>query len=128
MITAPYGEWDSPIAAADVASGEVSLSFPRLVPVAGGAPEVWWTEGRPTESGRQAVVRRTADGSIHDVLPMPWSARTRVHEYGGASWLVTAAGLVFAQFADAADPRAGRAGRVALRRPARGRAGRVVRA
>ena len=50
--------------------------------------EVWWTELRPTEGGRQAVRRLGADGQPVDVLPAPWNARTRVHEYGGASWTV----------------------------------------
>ena len=76
-----YGAWSSPICAAAVADG-VRLAFPQLVPVDGGASEVWWTEGRPAESGRQVVVRRSADGMVHDVLPAPWNARTRVHEYG----------------------------------------------
>ena len=98
-MTTSYGAWSSPIRAADVADG-VSLAFPQLVPVDGGAPEVWWTEGRPAESGRQVVVRRTADGMVHDVLPAPWNARTRVHEYGGLSWLVVGGTLVFCEFSD----------------------------
>jgi len=98
-VTTSYGAWSSPIRAADVADG-VSLAFPQLVPVDGGAPEVWWTEGRPAESGRQVVVRRTADGMVHDVLPAPWNARTRVHEYGGLSWLVVGGTLVFCEFSD----------------------------
>jgi dipeptidyl aminopeptidase/acylaminoacyl peptidase len=97
---APYGEWVSPISAADVASGGVSLAFPRLVRTDGVRPEVWWTEGRPTEGGRQVVVRQDAAGVITDVLPAPWNARTRVHEYGGASWLPIPAGLVFCEFTD----------------------------
>jgi dipeptidyl aminopeptidase/acylaminoacyl peptidase len=97
---APYGEWVSPISAADVASGGVSLTFPRLVASGDVRPEVWWTEGRPTEGGRQAVVRRDSAGVITDVLPAPWNARTRVHEYGGASWLPIPAGLVFCEFTD----------------------------
>jgi dipeptidyl aminopeptidase/acylaminoacyl peptidase len=101
MVTsiAPYGEWISPISAADVATGGVSLSYPQLVRSDGGDLEVWWSEGRPTEGGRLAIVRRTADGTA-DVLPAPWNARTRVHEYGGVSWLVIAAGLVFCEFID----------------------------
>ena len=61
---------------------------------------MWWSEGRPTEGGRQVVVRRGPDGAIADVLPAPWNARTRVHEYGGVSWLPTPAGLVFCEFTD----------------------------
>ena len=35
------------------------------------------------------------------MLPEPWNARTRVHEYGGGSWTVTGAGAaVFAEYAD----------------------------
>jgi dipeptidyl aminopeptidase/acylaminoacyl peptidase len=99
-VSTPYGAWPSPISAADVAGG-VRPAFPQLVPTTDGAPpEVWWTEGRAAQSGRQVVVRRDADGHQHDVLPAPWNARTRVHEYGGLSWLVVGGALVFCNFAD----------------------------
>ena len=67
--------------------------------------EVWWSETRPHEDGRSAVVRRAADGTTEDLLPAPWNARTRVHEYGGRAWLPVprpgaATALVFASFAD----------------------------
>jgi dipeptidyl aminopeptidase/acylaminoacyl peptidase len=78
----PFGEWPSPIAAADVARGRLRLSFPT---VTGG--EVWWQEGRPEEAGRVTVVHRSAGGKLTDLLPAPWNARTRVHEYGGLSYL-----------------------------------------
>src|SRR5215210_2173422 len=80
--TLPYGEWPSPIGAADVAESGVSLGFVDAI-----GDEVWWAETRPAENGRATVVRRTADGSVQDVLPAPWQARTRVHEYGGKAWL-----------------------------------------
>jgi dipeptidyl aminopeptidase/acylaminoacyl peptidase len=99
---APYGTWKSPISAADVAAAQAKLSYPDMV-----ADEVWWQESRPTESGRVAVAARGADGQTREVLPAPWNARTRVHEYGGKAYLpvpVSAPGggfgLVFANFAD----------------------------
>ncbi len=96
MQTAPYGSWASPISAADLAG--------TFHPVAGGrhvGGQLWWTELRPAEGGRQSVRRFGADGKPEDVLPPPWNARTRVHEYGGASWAATADGtLVFAEFSD----------------------------
>jgi dipeptidyl aminopeptidase/acylaminoacyl peptidase len=103
---APYGTWESPISAADVAAAQVRLSFPDMV-----GDEVWWQEGRPAEGGRITIAARGADGEVRDLLPAPWSARTRVHEYGGKSYLpvptvptVPASGggfrLVFANFAD----------------------------
>jgi dipeptidyl aminopeptidase/acylaminoacyl peptidase len=92
---APYGSWRSPISAADlVTSGH---------PVEGGAfvgEDIWWSELRPSEGGRYAI-RRMEGGQPVDVLPAPWNARTRVHEYGGGAWTATADGaLIFAEFAD----------------------------
>jgi acetyl esterase/lipase len=100
--TLPYGEWPSPIEAADVARAELLPNFPTVV-----GDELWWGEMRPTEDGRYAVVHRRADGGIEDVLPPPWSARTRVHEYGGKAWLAVPAtepsgetALVFVEWTD----------------------------
>jgi len=107
----PFGEWPSPIAAADVARGRLRLSFPTVI-----SGEVWWQEGRPEEAGRVTVVHRSAGGKLTDLLPAPWNARTRVHEYGGLSYLPVPRGsvrpaadggrtprghaIVFANFAD----------------------------
>jgi len=95
--THTYGEWPSPIDGADVARKQVGLAFP-VIDAAG----VWWQESRPEEGGRVAVVRQGPDGTgtKRDLLPMPWNARTRVHEYGGRSYLPLPDGFVFADFAD----------------------------
>ncbi len=78
----PFGAWPSPIAAADVARGRLRIAYPTVI---GG--EVWWQEGRPEEGGRVTVMHRAAGGKVADLLPGPWNARTRVHEYGGLSYL-----------------------------------------
>jgi dipeptidyl aminopeptidase/acylaminoacyl peptidase len=58
---------------------------------------VYWSEGRPTEGGRSVVVCEGADGAHRDLVPPGFSARTRVHEYGGGAWLVLEdAAVVFA--------------------------------
>jgi dipeptidyl aminopeptidase/acylaminoacyl peptidase len=101
--TAAYGTWKSPISAADVARGAVGVSYPSI---AGG--EVWWQERRPSEGGRTAIMASAgASGEPRELLPAPWNARNRVHEYGGKSYLpvpsLSLAGgfdLVFANFAD----------------------------
>jgi dipeptidyl aminopeptidase/acylaminoacyl peptidase len=90
-----YGEWPSPIDGADVARKQVGLAFP-VIDAAG----VWWQETRPEEGGRLAIMRQGPDGIKHDLLPMPWNARTRVHEYGGKSYLPLPDGFVFANFGD----------------------------
>jgi dipeptidyl aminopeptidase/acylaminoacyl peptidase len=78
----PFGAWPSPIDAADVGRGRLRIAFPTVI---GG--DVWWQEGRPEEAGRVTVVHRAAGGKLADLLPAPWNARTRVHEYGGLSYL-----------------------------------------
>jgi len=103
----PYGAWPSPITAADVAQGQLHISYPLVT-----GDDVWWQESRPGEGGRVTVVRCDAAGNQRDVLPAPWNARSRVHEYGGRSYLpVPAPGgagqaatgafaVVFANYAD----------------------------
>ncbi len=78
----PYGAWPSPISAADVAKGQVTVSFPLVR-----GTDVWWQEGRPEEGGRVTVMHCGATGNRRALLPSPWNARTRVHEYGGRSYL-----------------------------------------
>ncbi len=78
----PYGAWPSPITAAQVAAGRTAVAHPL---VAGGA--VWWQQDLPDEGGRTTIMRCGAGGQARMVLPAPWSARTRVHEYGGCSYL-----------------------------------------
>ena len=91
MITAPYGSWPSPISASDVARSGISLGFALAF-----EGSVWWQEGRPAEGGRTTIVR---DGE--ELLPAPWNARTRVHEYGGRSYLpLPGGGFVFSNFED----------------------------
>ncbi|HEY8473940.1 MAG TPA: prolyl oligopeptidase family serine peptidase [Natronosporangium sp.] len=97
--TTPYGEWVSPISAADLTAATRRLGFPALV-----GEEIWWTEDRPDQAGRTTVLARRADGRIEELLPAPWGARSRVHEYGGRSVLAlpgpAGPALVFANFDD----------------------------
>ena len=95
MTTAPYGSWKSPITAELVVAGSVGLEQIVL-----DGDDLYWIEGRPAEAGRCVIVRRTPDGRRADAIPQPFNARTRVHEYGGASYTVDAGVLVFYHFAD----------------------------
>jgi dienelactone hydrolase len=100
---APYGTWESPISAADVARGAMAVAFPSIA-----GDEVWWQESRSAEGGRVTIMASAgADDDPRELLPAPWYARNRVHEYGGRSYLpvpsATEPGgfdLVFANFAD----------------------------
>jgi len=57
-------------------------------------------ERRPGEDGRNVIVRRMVDGSMEDVMPQPFNARTRVHEYGGGDFAVHNDTVYFSNFAD----------------------------
>ncbi|WP_131737564.1 dipeptidyl-peptidase 5 [Actinomadura roseirufa] len=96
--TLPYGSWPSPISAADVARARLRLSFPTVA-----GDDVWWQESRPEEGGRTTVVHLKG-GRRTELLAAPWDARTRVHEYGGRSYLQirTGAGtsIVFSNYED----------------------------
>lgn len=89
--TSRCGSWPSPISADLVAAGGV-----RIEAVAVSGDDVWWQETRPVEQGRSVLV----SASTGDRLPAPWSARSRVHEYGGGSWWI---GREHAYFVEARD-------------------------
>jgi dipeptidyl aminopeptidase/acylaminoacyl peptidase len=61
---------------------------------------LYWTETRPGERGRSVIVAMGADGEAVDLLPAPYSARARVHEYGGGAFLVNGKTVFFTNFAD----------------------------
>jgi len=93
--TAPYGSWKSPIQARQIAEGTVRFDETRLE---GG--HTYWTELRPTESGRCVIVRCHRDGTLVDMTPSGFNARTRVHEYGGGSYLTCGEKVMFVNFDD----------------------------
>ncbi|HEX9031375.1 MAG TPA: prolyl oligopeptidase family serine peptidase [Streptosporangiaceae bacterium] len=78
----PYGEWPSPITAAQVAGSRLRVAFPTVI-----GESTWWQEDRPDEGGRTTVMRSDSGGEPVPLLPAPWAARTRVHEYGGIAYL-----------------------------------------
>lgn len=92
---APYGSWKSPITADLIVAGTIGLGQIAL-----DGEDVYWIEGRPSEGGRNVIVRRTPDGKVTDITPSPFNARTRVHEYGGGAYTVKDGTIYFSNFAD----------------------------
>ncbi|XP_073020320.1 LOW QUALITY PROTEIN: acylamino-acid-releasing enzyme [Primulina eburnea] len=98
IFTAPYGSWKSPITA-DVVSGsnkrlggfEVD-SLGRLV----------WLESRPTESGRDVLVRQAEieGDKPTDITPPDFAVRTVAQEYGGGAFRISGDILVFSNYKD----------------------------
>jgi dipeptidyl aminopeptidase/acylaminoacyl peptidase len=62
--------------------------------------DAYWVEGRPTEGGRNVLVRRRPDGAVVDVSPPGFNVRTRVHEYGGGAYVVSAGEVFLSNFSD----------------------------
>ena len=81
--SAPYGSWKSPITAGMIVGSTVGLG-----PVVCDGGDIYWTESRTSEGGRNVICRWSgADGAV-DVIPAGFNVRTRVHEYGGGAYTV----------------------------------------
>lgn len=90
-----------------VVDAGVGVGAPQLA-----AGHVWWSESRPHEGGRVQLVQRPVvtdlaappsdaiDGGPRDVLPDSFSARSRLHEYGGGAWWATNTAVVFTEATD----------------------------
>ena len=83
VVSAPFGTWASPITA-DLIVGE-SI---RLGQIGVLGDDIFWSEGRPQEQGRNVLVWRDAGGRMEDLTPAPLNVRSRVHEYGGGAFTV----------------------------------------
>jgi dipeptidyl aminopeptidase/acylaminoacyl peptidase len=92
---APYGSWVSPITTELITQRGMSLGQVAL-----DGAEIYWIEQRPSEGGRNVVVRRTKEGAIADVTPATFNARTRVHEYGGGAFAVADDVIYFSNYVD----------------------------
>ncbi len=100
--TASYGSWSSPITSDLIVASTIGLSGILL-----DGTDVYWLESRPQENGRSVIVRRPAGSSSADVTPpvagageATFNVRTRVHEYGGGSYLVSNGVVYFCNDAD----------------------------
>ncbi|QQS45336.1 MAG: S9 family peptidase [Acidobacteriota bacterium] len=110
---AGYGSWKSPITSDLIVSGSIGLGQPVF---SGG--DILWLESRPVEKGRNVLIRQTAAGSRGDLTPLPFNVRTRVHEYGGAPFVICGDEILFSNFADQRLYRIGSDGRVSPVTPA----------
>jgi dipeptidyl aminopeptidase/acylaminoacyl peptidase len=92
---ASYGCWKSPITSESIVAGTIGLGGVTI-----DREDIYWLEGRPSEGGRNVLVRLTPDRQTKDVTPAPFNVRTRLHEYGGGSFLVVDRVIYFSNFAD----------------------------
>ncbi|HSY29228.1 MAG TPA: S9 family peptidase, partial [Burkholderiaceae bacterium] len=81
---ATYGSWKSQISSDLIVADTVRLGQVRI-----NGTDIYWTEGRPKEEGRDVLVRVVGGNQCTDVTGAPHSVRSRANEYGGGSFLVT---------------------------------------
>ncbi|MFX0182589.1 MAG: prolyl oligopeptidase family serine peptidase [Candidatus Hodarchaeota archaeon] len=91
----PYSKWIPNITPEQVFEEIISFNDVRIV-----NDFSYWSELRPAENGRIAVVCRNGNGEIYDVLPDDVNVRTRVHEYGGICWEVDMENIFYVNFED----------------------------
>jgi dipeptidyl aminopeptidase/acylaminoacyl peptidase len=94
-IAAACGSWASPITVDVVVGLTVQLAEPWA-----DGDDAYWLEGRPAENGRRTLLRRAPDGVVRELTPGPFNVRTRVHEYGGGSYVTGGDVIVASSFAD----------------------------
>jgi dipeptidyl aminopeptidase/acylaminoacyl peptidase len=92
---APFGSWKSPITADAILAGSIGLGA-----VAIDGNDLYWSESRPAEKGRNVLVKRDRNGTVEDLTPATFNVRTRVHEYGGGSFLIEKGTTYFVNFID----------------------------
>lgn len=93
-VVAPYGTWRSPITATSLAESSINMRDLRVV-----GTTLYWNESRPAEKGR-TVLMSDVGGRANVATPADFDVRTRVHEYGGASYLATTDVIYFSNFTD----------------------------
>jgi len=98
-----YGSWKSPITSDLIVSSSIRLGAVQLDSAPKNSTDIYWSELRPQEGGRQLVVRHGPEdivGEVSDITPAPFNVRSRVHEYGGGAYAVHGGTVYFTNFAD----------------------------
>ncbi len=99
-----YGSWKSPITTDLIVENSV-----QLLNIVCDGDDVYMSEGRPQEKGRVTILKLEnpdftnldfTNSNFKEILPKTYSARTKVHEYGGISFNVFNKEIYFSNFDD----------------------------
>ncbi len=93
--TSPYGTWKSRISAELITAQQIRFGDLQMV-----HSDIYWSETRPRQGGRAAVLRLAAGAEPFEMLPDGFSARSRVHEYGGGAFTVAGEEIFFVNDGD----------------------------
>ena len=78
-----FGSWESIFTPETIIEGGLRFSEIRI-----DNQDIYFLEGRPSESGRSVIIKHSPDGTTKDVIPSNFNSRNAVHEYGGGSFAV----------------------------------------
>jgi len=92
---APYGSWASPLSAEALGGARVNLGDLRSVD-----GRLYWTQTVPTAGGISTLLSLRGGAQAKSVTPDGVNVRTRVHEYGGAPFVVAGDTVYYSQFSD----------------------------
>ena len=93
-----FGSWPSPLTTKELTRGVTG--FAGLQSAAG---KLFLLESRPEEAGRSSILMlnpEVAKDTGLELTPAPFNVRSRVHEYGGGSFLATQKAVYFVNFKD----------------------------
>jgi len=93
-----FGSWKSPLDSQALTRGV--KGFADLQVAAG---RLFLLESRPEEAGRSTLLLldpTQPDATPIELTPAPLNVRSRVHEYGGGSFIATPTQVIFVNFAD----------------------------
>lgn len=93
--TSPYGAWKSPIKGGVPTSGSTQIGE-----LTTDGDKLYWLELHPEQEGRYALCTCAKGEEAHEVVPEAYNVRTRVHEYGGGSYVTHSSTIYFSNFKD----------------------------
>jgi len=94
-VVAPYGSWESPLRAEVLSRGRVAMGDLR-----GANGHLYWTETIPSAGGISGLFSTATSAGGTRISPEGVNVRTRVHEYGGAPFIVTGNQLYYSNYTD----------------------------
>jgi dipeptidyl aminopeptidase/acylaminoacyl peptidase len=94
-MIAPYGSWASPLTADALSSARVNVDDLRGV-----NGRLYWTETQPSAGGISSLMSWAEGTPAAQISPVGVNVRTRVHEYGGAPYVVVGHTAYYSAFKD----------------------------
>ena len=90
-----FGSWESIFTPEKIIEGGLRFGEIRI-----DNKDIYFLEGRPSESGRSVIIKHNLDGTTKDVIPSNFNSRNAVHEYGGGSFSVSNGIVIFSNYPD----------------------------